>query len=170
MVHRDVRLTCAGCGAAMEEQRRGRVLFWRCPACGSHALTVSTLRKIVPGKVWAAVWPDVRAATARGARRCPDCRRAMDETVPLAEAGGMRFDICDPCELLYLDPAEFGKLEKVPVEERPELPPEVRRALADAQVALINAQYDAREASLFGPAEQYAQGIFLGLLAGLLRR
>ena len=44
------------------------------------------------------------------------------------KAGGVRVDICDPCRLLWFDPAEFDSLPKRPlpptVEERT-LPPEL---------------------------------------------
>lgn len=158
-------MNCAGCGADMRQTARGLARFWYCEGCGSHALTVPILRRVLPAELWDDVWPVIRAATTRGPRRCASCGNAMDQTAPLEAAGGMRLDVCDPCELIFLDANELARMPKGPVEVRHRMPPEVGRALAQA----IALEYDAREQTLFGPLKKYGMAIVYALIVGTAR-
>jgi hypothetical protein len=151
----------------MERVKRGPARFWRCATCGAHALSESTLRKIVPPPVWAAIWPAIREAAAKGSRACPACGRAMEETRDLRAASGTRIDYCDPCGLVWLDPEELGRFPKVPVpEEPPRLPPEAAKLVAKA----LAAEYDAREEAVFLPLREFAVAAFWALVVGFRRR
>ena len=75
----------------------------------------------------------------------------MEQTRELPQAAHVRLDICDACRLIWLDPREFEEIPKVPVAEEDALPPEVAQAIARAQVAMINAEYDQREEAMFAP-------------------
>ena len=162
--------TCHPCRCAMVEVRRGPVRMWRCENCNAHALTVPSLRRIMPGEVWTEVWPAIRAAASPGSRRCPVCEQSMDLTAALPRLGGMRLDICDPCRLLYLDPSELEKLPKVPVEEETDaMPPEAREAMARAMVELYKAESEAREEALFGPIRDSALALLFALARGISR-
>jgi Zn-finger nucleic acid-binding protein len=140
-----------------------------CLICGGHALTPSTLRKILPREVWPLIWPVLRHAASEGTRLCPLCAAVMDETRELADAGGVRLDICDRCRLIWLDPTEFRRIPKVPVVEEEQMPLEARQALAKAHVELMNAEYDAKLEGVIGPIREIAMAILFGRLRGLFR-
>ena len=165
-----MRIICRDCSNSMERIRRGPARFYRCGACGAHALLDSTLRKILPPDLWSAVWPSLRAAAAPGAHRCPSCERSMEQTPVLPKAANVRLDICDRCRLVWLDPQELDEIPKVPVEDEDVLPPEVRQAIARAQVALLNAEYDAREEAVYAPLLECIAAILVGVIAGSGRR
>lgn len=154
---------CRACDRAMVRVKRDRAYVWSCDGCSAHALSESTLRKIVPPPVWAAIWPAIREAAALGARPCPSCGRAMEETREVREAASLRVDWCEACRLVWLDPEELARMPKVPVVER--LPRHVAKLLAQA----IAAEYDAREERLFAPFKEYAVEIFLALLGSVRR-
>ena len=160
-------IVCRDCDAAMESARRGPARFWRCGSCGAHALTDSTLRKILPQEVWPAVWPSLRHASQPGRSRCPVCDRTMEQTAPLPKAAGVRLDICDACRVVWLDPKELEKIPKVAVPKAVEVPLELRQALAKAQVEVMNLEYDAKMASILGPLQDYAVGILLAFVGGM---
>jgi len=164
-----MKLNCGDCGTEMTRFQPGLAWVWRCGSCNAHALTASSLRKVVPGPVWAAVWPVIRAAAVRGDRTCPMCARSLDLTPPLDEAAGLRVDVCDPCQLIWLDPSEFDSLPKRPVPF--ELPPELAREMALAEVELMNLEYDEREAKISDLVKRLFDGIVQGLAAfGAARR
>jgi Zn-finger nucleic acid-binding protein len=151
----------------MERVSRGPASFWRC-ACGAHGIGVAALRKLLPRDLWHDVWPGLRAAATRGARACPACARPMDESSGLVAFGGVRLDICDPCQFVWIDPDEFAALPKAALP--PELPLEVRQAAGKALAEAMQLEYDARETRLFGPFQQYGAAIFAALLTGFLSR
>ncbi|MCK6459431.1 MAG: zf-TFIIB domain-containing protein [Planctomycetes bacterium] len=161
------RLACPSCDREMDRVKRGPARFWRCGGCGAHALSETSLRRIVPPPVWTAIWPGIREARVPGRRRCPACGRAMGETRDLSAASDVRLDACDPCGLVWFDSHELDRVPKVPVpEEPPRLPPEAARLLAKA----LAEEYDAREATVFLPLREFAVAILYGLLRGLWRR
>ena len=163
-----MNIVCRQCNCEMTAARRGPARFWRCDSCGAHALTDATLHKLLPEAAWTAVWPSLRQATAASAHRCPLCEKAMEQTPELPEAAGIRLDICDTCRVIWLDPTELAKIPKVAVEEDA-LPPEVARAMAKAEVELMNLAYDAREEAVFGPIRRYATAILFGFIGGMRR-
>ena len=135
-------ITCRSCDREMGRVKRGPAQFWACEGCGAHALAESTLRKIVPPPIWAAIWPAIREAAAPGARPCPSCGKAMEETRKVEQARDLRVDWCEACRLVWLDPNELAGLPKVPVAPTPpRIPHHVAKMLAQA----IAAEYDWRE-------------------------
>lgn len=170
MAPRAVTLVCRQCGVAMARVRRGSAHFWKCETCGAHALSETTLRKLLPPGAWATVWPAIRVAAAPGTKRCPACDCAMEETREIHDARSLRLDYCDRCRLIWLDPTELATMPKVPVTETPGLPPELRRRLAEAVAQAISAEYDAREEGVFAPLREFAVAFVWGLLRAFLRR
>ncbi len=153
----------------MERTRRGPLRFYRCGSCGVHALTDTTLRRILPAELWSLVWPSLRAAAAPSAHRCPACERAMEQTPELPAAAGVRLDICEGCRLIWFDPQEFEQIPKVPVPEEDALPPEVAQAIARAHVAMQNAEYDLREEAILGPVLDLLSALFWAFVGAMQR-
>ena len=131
------------CHGDMTRIERGAAQYWHCERCGAHAMIHSALRKVLVPEVWRKVWPEIRRATHASAHRCPSCRDSMEQTRPLRDIGGIRVDVCDTCDLIWLDPNELASLPKVPVEDD-ELSPEMRKALGIALAKFIAEGYDAR--------------------------
>ena len=139
-------LSCCACGREMAVIRRGPARIWRCGSCNAHALTDSTLRKMLPEQAWPSVWPAIRNAADRGEHGCPGCGGSMDQTQPLDGIGGVRVDFCDICRIVWLDPSEFDSLPKrPPPEPEAELPPAAAQAMAKAEVELMQRAFQARE-------------------------
>ncbi len=154
----------------MTSIERGPVRFWHCERCDAHALIHSAMRKVLVPEVWRSVWPEIRRAALRSTRRCPSCRQLMEQSRPLREAGGIQVDVCDRCDLIWLDPKELAKLPKVPIEENPEIPLEVRQAFGKAMAETINLEYDLREGKLAGAISDFTGSLFWGLIGVFLRR
>jgi Zn-finger nucleic acid-binding protein len=165
-----MKIVCRGCSNWMDRTRRGPLRFYRCGSCGAHALTDSTLRRILPANLWSSVWPSLRAAAAPSAHRCPACERAMEQSCELPQAANVRLDICDGCRLIWFDPREFEEIPKVPVVEEDVLPPEVAQAIARAHVAMLNAEYDQREEAVLAPILDLVSAILWAVAAGASRR
>ena len=158
------------CHGEMTRIERGPAKLWHCEGCNGHALIHSAMRKILPRELWAHVWPEIRRAARRSSRLCPACGRAMEESRPLRDANGIQVDVCDACDLIWLDPKELAKLPKVPVEEDPEIPLEVRQAFGKAMAEAISLEYDLREGKLAGAISDFTGALFWGVLGVFVRR
>ncbi len=158
------------CHGEMTPIKRGHVRFWHCERCDAHALIHSAMRRVLVPEIWHSVWPEIRRAALRSTRRCPSCQKAMEQSRPLRDGGGIQVDVCDPCDLIWLDPNELAKLPKVPVEENPEVPLELRQAFGKALVAAQNLEYDKREGKLSGAISNSAGSLFWGLIGAFLHR
>ncbi len=94
----------------------------------------------------------------------------MEQSRELRDADGIQVDVCDACDLIWLDPNELAKLPKVPVEENTKIPLEVRQAYGKAMAKALSLEYDAREQKLTETLGQFASSFFWGLLGAFLRR
>ncbi|MHB9026127.1 MAG: rhomboid family intramembrane serine protease [Armatimonadota bacterium] len=134
---------CPNCGQLLAEERGAHGVQWRCPGCGGRLTAIAVLRKLLPAdainEVWQAVW---QGEGARG-RPCPSCGNFLTEVRSTAGGSPLRLDVCRPCQLVWFDPQEFEALPRLPPKPKePELPPEVREAVALAEIQAIRERYD----------------------------
>jgi len=156
-------MNCPRCARAMEHLRRGRIWYWRC-ICGGHVLAPTSVRRMLPEGLWVEIWPALRAASRPGNRDCPVCGMGMEVSTALASFGARPLDICDTCQLLWLDPGEFEEMPKV--ELPPEMPLAQRQAIGLALTMAANADYDQRIEAFEEPLKEFAMNILSIFLQG----
>jgi Zn-finger nucleic acid-binding protein len=161
-----MKQNCPSCRHIMERANRGSVQFWRC-ACGGYFIAISSVRRMLPEGMWKNVWPTLREAASPGAHGCPGCGNRMDVTTALAQFGGQSIDVCDRCQMLWLDPTELESMPKRDVAA--EIPLEQRQAVGRAMATAMNFEYDEREASIGAPFETLARTViaFAGVFGGI---
>ena len=144
-------MNCPKCDQPLAKKTTSHAVFWRCEGCHGTAIGIDVLRRSFAREQINAMWQRARTADGSPAAACPSCRNQMIE-VAATETPEPRIEVCRVCHFLWFDADELAGLtplspKQPPVERM--LPPEVRQALAIAEVELVtqNAQREERRAA-----------------------
>ncbi|MBL8749151.1 MAG: rhomboid family intramembrane serine protease [Planctomycetes bacterium] len=114
---------CASCGGALDRARVSGGLAWVCRACGSRAVTLPVLRRMVDPAALRDLWQRTLVAPRIGERDCPACLRPMLVVDAPAAGGPVALDVCPRCQLVWFDAAEFERLPAGSVPPPPDTTP-----------------------------------------------
>jgi Zn-finger nucleic acid-binding protein len=129
---------CPQCKLSLARQQSDHGLYWTCPICHGHAVTVPVLRKALTADYVNRLWQTVRVGHGVRGRACPACGKVMIETSANLHGSGPELDVCRGCSLVWFDPSEYDDLPAIPPPpQEDQLPAKAREALALAQVEHI---------------------------------
>ncbi len=136
---------CPNCHVDLQKAEGNPGVYWRCPACGGRAATVSLLRRLIPREIMNALWQTAWSGSYPRRRDCPACGRPMAEVPAGDESTRFTLDLCTLCQTVWFDAEEYESLPKkireVRTDER--LPPEAREQLAILKIREIQQRAEA---------------------------
>jgi Zn-finger nucleic acid-binding protein len=114
-------------------------IFWECPNCAGHALTLSILRQSVPEPIVKEFWRRIKYREYPSKRLCPACKAVMSEVPILPADQSLYLDVCKTCNLIWFDPYELEALPKVEISEEnlEELPQELKEVIAKHELGRL---------------------------------
>jgi len=123
---------CPTCRIPLNKDMNPYGVFWECPNCAGHALTLSILRQSVPEAIVKEFWLRIRSREYPSKRLCPACKAVMSEVPILSADQSIYLDICKTCNLIWFDPYELEALPKVEISEEnlEEMPQELKEVIA----------------------------------------
>ncbi len=132
-------LICPACKTTLSKKSSQFGLFWICPSCDSRAVSLEVVRKAVPRLIVNRLWQRARSGQYTGDRRCPACKRSMNEVPIIVKNTTQYLDVCIGCHFIFFDPKEYEYLPKIPVVTKPkeEFPQKTKEALAIAQIQFL---------------------------------
>ena len=139
---------CPTCRIPLNKDRNPYGIFWECPNCTGHALTLSILKQSIPESIVNEFWQRIRSREYPTKRLCPACKAAMSEVPIMSANQSIYLDICKTCHLIWFDPYEFESLPKTEISEEKleELPQELKEAIAKHQLErMLEEQREADE-------------------------
>ena len=134
------KLECPNCHAELKLSREKTGIFFTCPSCGGRSAGMMLLRKIgMPWEYYDLLYKAGKKTPDPFAKLCPHCGKKMATcTLPIGK--GPTLDICRRCQQVWFDPSEFSDIPfkpEPPKEEKPELPPECKEAIALAAIKSV---------------------------------
>ena len=111
---------CPICSQSLDTIRHREGLFYLCPNCDGHALTIPHVRRVAGDRFAARLLRLIKLATRRSKRACPFCGCAMaiaSMPEPLMELEG-----CLSCSAVWFDAPTFETLAGGTIETTNALP------------------------------------------------
>jgi membrane associated rhomboid family serine protease len=105
-------LTCPTCKKMLDKNRGRLGFFWVCPSCQGRAMTLGTVKKMIPRQAVNTLWQKARAGRHDDGKTCPACKRRMTEVSIVTGQTIEYLDVCTGCHFVWFDPREFESLPK----------------------------------------------------------
>jgi membrane associated rhomboid family serine protease/ribosomal protein L37AE/L43A len=128
---------CPTCVKPLTKTQSPQGLVWDCENCSHSMVGLSVLKKTTDPYFVNHLYQEAKAAPAREGGACPVCAKPM---VVLPQEGGLSYQICVSCEMIWMGGAEKAALPPVPapeaVEDISKLPPKAAEMAArlDARI------------------------------------
>ncbi len=138
--------TCPNCHTGLVRRQGPLGIYWSCDRCSGRAIGVGLLRRSIDERIVTRVWAAALNAPVSNGRPCPVCSRSMKEVAIDVADRPMVLDVCQRCEFIWFDGAEFeampGPAPKPHVVgdvDESKYTPEQRQALAMQKVEEMRA-------------------------------
>lgn len=128
---------CLNCNARLLRLKTKKGYFWSCEKCGSRAIGVGILRKLVDPKVVSTIWTQ---AKTNETRPCPICHLTMDSVQIPELPPGFEVDRCRTCHSVWFDTGKFDSIPKekvAPLARKRAAPCAARIAVAKLEMERI---------------------------------
>ncbi|MHC4324602.1 MAG: rhomboid family intramembrane serine protease, partial [Planctomycetota bacterium] len=147
-------LTCPSCKETLDKKRGRLGFFWVCPSCKGRAMTLGTVKKVIPRQAVNTLWQKARADRHGAGQTCPACNRRMTEVPIVSGARAEYLDVCTGCHFIWFDPKEFESLPKsapATTSETRQMTGKEREALALARLEEVKSMQRDRDATETSP-------------------
>jgi membrane associated rhomboid family serine protease/Zn-finger nucleic acid-binding protein len=132
---------CPNCKSILVRKHGTTGVYWGCDHCGGRAVGIGLLRKTIGDKIVTEAWSCALHIPVINERLCPICSHNMAEVTLTVENKPLTLDLCQRCEFMWFDSAEYESIPPPPPKPRAlgdidekNLPQEVRTALAIQRV------------------------------------
>ncbi len=138
--------TCPQCHTELARRQGSLGIYWSCGRCGGRAVGIGLLRRTINEQVVADAWLKAMETPVSNGRLCPVCAKAMKEVTIDVSGRDMALDVCQRCEFIWFDGAEFEAMP--PPKPKPhvlgevdesQLPQKLRTKLAEMRVDQMRA-------------------------------
>ncbi len=146
-------LICPRCKTSLKKNSNKLGLFWVCPSCDGRAVSLEVVRKAVPRHIVNRLWQRARSGQYAGNRKCPACKRSMNEVPIISKNKTQYLDVCIGCHFIFFDPKEYECLPKIPAAKDPKdnLPLKEREALALARLEALKQEQESEKMGVSSP-------------------
>jgi membrane associated rhomboid family serine protease len=122
-------------------------IFWVCPECNGRAISIYTLRTLLPEKIVDQLWQKARSNLFEKFRNCPICSKPIPEVPIDNENQSVCLDVCTKCNFVWFDYGEYESLPKneLPKEQEQTLPPKAQEALAKLKIEALRKELEDKD-------------------------